>query len=154
MSSGSTCTAVGCHNNSRKLKNLSETFCLEHQQLRKACPYLRPYTLHIILRKEDRKLAWLAALRLKYPLKRVYVCSFHFVDKKPTELHPDMELYLGYDQPPPKKRTKLLRATVTQTAVSASSSSINVNKNVKCGYGELNCNFNVFLSHTVNHVWA
>ncbi|XP_056112427.1 GATA zinc finger domain containing 2Ab isoform X1 [Rhinichthys klamathensis goyatoka] len=43
--------------------------------------------------KEERKQAWLAALKLKNPPKRVYVCSFHFVDKKPTELHPDPELY-------------------------------------------------------------
>ncbi|XP_025760969.1 uncharacterized protein LOC112845999 [Oreochromis niloticus] len=69
-------------------------------------------------RKEDRKLAWLAALRLKHPPKRVYVCSFHFIDKKPTELHPDPELYLGYDRPPPKKRRKLTRTTLSVTASS------------------------------------
>ncbi|KAL4009730.1 hypothetical protein ACER0C_003582 [Sarotherodon galilaeus] len=100
MSSGSTCPVVGCHNNSRKLKNALETFCLEHQQAL----------------SEDRKLAWLAALRLKHPPKRVYVCSFHFIDKKPTELHPNPELYLGYDRPPPKKRRKLTRTTLSVTA--------------------------------------
>ncbi|CAI5685840.1 unnamed protein product [Oreochromis niloticus] len=118
MSSGSTCAVVGCHNNSRKLKNALETFCLEHQQLRKACPCPPPYALHSMPRKEDRKLAWLAALRLKHPPKRVYVCSFHFIDKKPTELHPDPELYLGYDRPPPKKRRKLTRTTLSVTASS------------------------------------
>ncbi|CAI5689183.1 unnamed protein product [Oreochromis niloticus] len=118
MSSGSTCAVVGCHNNSRKLKNALETFCLEHQQLRRACPCSPPYALHSMLRKEDRKLAWLAALRLKHPPKRVYVCSFHFIDKKPTELHPDPELYLGYDRPPPKKRRKLTRTTLSVTASS------------------------------------
>uniref|UniRef100_A0A669BKE1 DDE Tnp4 domain-containing protein n=1 Tax=Oreochromis niloticus TaxID=8128 RepID=A0A669BKE1_ORENI len=116
MSSGSTCAVVGCHNNSRKLKNVLETFCLEHQQLRKACPCPPPYALHSMPRKEDRKLAWLAALRLKHPPKRVYVYSFHFIDKKPTELHPDPELYLGYDRPPPKKRRKLTRTTLSVTA--------------------------------------
>ncbi|XP_019211073.1 uncharacterized protein LOC109200094 [Oreochromis niloticus] len=118
MSSGSTCAVVGCHNNSRKLKNALETFCLEHQQLRRACPCSPPYALHSMLRKEDRKLAWLAALRLKHPPKRVYVCSFHFIDKKPTELHPDPELYLGYDRPPPKKRRKLTRTTLSVTTSS------------------------------------
>ncbi|XP_039464053.1 uncharacterized protein LOC120437550 isoform X2 [Oreochromis aureus] len=118
MSSGSTCAVVGCHNNSRKLKNALETFCLEHQQLRKACPCPPPYALHSMPRKEDRKLAWLAALRLKHAPKRVYVCSFHFIDKKPTELHPDPELYLGYDRPPPKKRRKLTRTTLSVTASS------------------------------------
>uniref|UniRef100_A0AAZ1X4S5 THAP-type domain-containing protein n=1 Tax=Oreochromis aureus TaxID=47969 RepID=A0AAZ1X4S5_OREAU len=121
MSSGSTCAVVGCHNNSRKLKNALETFCLEHQQLRRACPCSPPYALHSMLRKEDRKLAWLAALRLKHPPKRVYVCSFHFIDKKPTELHPDPELYLGYDRPPPKKRRKLTRTTLSVTASSQAS---------------------------------
>ncbi|XP_039864762.1 uncharacterized protein LOC120719547 [Simochromis diagramma] len=125
MSSGSTCAVVGCHNNSRKLKNALETFCLEHQQLRKACPCPPPYALHSMPRKEDRKLAWLAALRLKHPPKRVYVCSFHFIDKKPTELHPDPELYLGYDRPPPKKRRKLTRTTLSVTASS------NTNKNTE-----------------------
>uniref|UniRef100_A0A3P9CUQ4 THAP-type domain-containing protein n=1 Tax=Maylandia zebra TaxID=106582 RepID=A0A3P9CUQ4_9CICH len=118
MSSGSTCAVVGCHNNSRKLKNALETFCLEHQQLRKACPCPPPYALHSMPRNcgKDRKLAWLAALRLKHPPKRVYVCSFHFIDKKPTELHPDPELYLGYDRPPPKKRRRLTRTTLSVTA--------------------------------------
>uniref|UniRef100_A0A3P9AYL6 THAP-type domain-containing protein n=1 Tax=Maylandia zebra TaxID=106582 RepID=A0A3P9AYL6_9CICH len=116
MSSGSTCAVVGCHNNSRKLKNALETFCLEHQQLRKACPCPPPYALHSMPRKEDRKLAWLAALRLKHLPKRVYVCSFHFIDKKPTELHPNPELYLGYDRPPPKKRRRLTRTTLSVTA--------------------------------------
>ncbi|CAI5689629.1 unnamed protein product [Oreochromis niloticus] len=125
MSSGSTCAVVGCHNNSRKRKNALETFCLEHQQLRKACPCPPPYALHSMPRKEDRKLAWLAALRLKHPPKRVYVYSFHFIDKKPTELHPDPELYLGYDRPPPKKRRKL---TLTTLSVTASS---NTNKNTE-----------------------
>ncbi|XP_039858167.1 uncharacterized protein LOC120715317 [Simochromis diagramma] len=125
MSSGSTCAVVGCHNNSRKLKNALETFCLEHQQLRKACPCPPPYALHSMPRKEDRKLAWLAALRLKHPPKRVYVCSFHFIDKKPTELHPDPELYLGYDRPPPKKRRRLTRTTLSVTASS------NTNKNTE-----------------------
>ncbi|XP_044073668.1 uncharacterized protein si:dkey-56d12.4 [Siniperca chuatsi] len=119
MSSGSTCAVVGCYNNSRKLKSFSETFCVEHQQVRQKCPCPAPYSLHSMPTKEARKVAWLSALRLKYPPKRVYVCSFHFVDKRPTELHPNPELYLGYDRPPPKKRRKLVRPTVTHTANSS-----------------------------------
>uniref|UniRef100_A0A671YJ76 THAP-type domain-containing protein n=1 Tax=Sparus aurata TaxID=8175 RepID=A0A671YJ76_SPAAU len=106
MSSGTTCAVVGCHNNSRKRKDFSETSCVEHEQLRQTCLCPAPYALHAIPRKEERRLAWLVALRLKYPPKRVFVCSFHFVDKKPTELHPDPELYLGYNRPPPLKRRK------------------------------------------------
>ncbi|XP_037550252.1 uncharacterized protein LOC119426742 [Nematolebias whitei] len=118
MSPGSTCAVVGCHNSSRKLKDELETYCFAHQQLRKACVCPARYELHSMPRKEDRKRAWLAALKLKYPPKRVYVCSFHFIDKKPTELHPDPELYLGYDRAPPKKRRQLIRTTVSQTASS------------------------------------
>ncbi|XP_030256939.1 zinc finger protein 2 homolog isoform X1 [Sparus aurata] len=137
MGSGTTCAVAGCHNNSRKLKVFSETFCLEHQQARQTCPCPAPYALHGMPRKEERRLAWLAALRLKYPPKRVFVCSFHFVDKKPTELHPDPELYLGYDRPPTKRRRKLIRTIVSQTATS-SSSSVNINQDVEDGPRKFN----------------
>ncbi|XP_030575115.1 uncharacterized protein LOC115772844 [Archocentrus centrarchus] len=122
MSSGSTCAAVGCYNNTRKLKNELEKFCFEHHQIRKVCPCPAPYALHSMPRKEDRKAAWLAALKLKRPPKRVYVCSFHFIDKKPTELHPDPELYLGCDRPSPKKRKRVIRTIWSRTASS------NINK--------------------------
>ena len=143
MGSGTTCAVAGCHNNSRKLKVFSETFCLEHQGDRQTCPCPAPYALHGMPRKEERRLAWLAALRLKYPPKRVFVCSFHFVDKKPTELHPDPELYLGYDRPPTKRRRKLIRATVSQTNIS--SSSVNINQDVEDGPRKFNCNCSYLL---------
>ena len=145
MSSGTTCAVAGCHNNSRKLKDFSETSCLEHSQLRRTCPCAAPYALHGMPRKEERRLAWLAALRLKYPPKRVFVCSFHFVDKKPTDLHPDPELYLGYDRPPPKKRRKLVRAPVAQTANITSSCSVNINQDAEDGLSKFNCNCCYFL---------
>ena len=133
MSSGSTCAVVGCHNNSRKFKILSETSCFEHQQLRRNCPCPAPYALHSMPRNDERKTAWLAALKLKHPPKRVYVCSFHFFKKKPTELHADLELYLGYDRPPPKKRRKLIRLTVSETASSS-------NEDIEGRPRKLNCN--------------
>uniref|UniRef100_A0A8C6UA01 Uncharacterized protein n=1 Tax=Neogobius melanostomus TaxID=47308 RepID=A0A8C6UA01_9GOBI len=45
------------------------------------------------------------------------VCSFHFVDKKPTEEHPHPTLWLGYDKPPEKRRRVLRRfdSSVTRT---------------------------------------
>ena len=147
MGSGTTCAAVGCHNNSRKLKDFSETYCVEHRRLRKICPCPAPYALHAMPKMEERRLAWLEALRLKYPPKRVYVCSFHFVDKKPTELHPDPELYLGYDRPPPKKSVKLVCVTATQTATSSSSSSssVNINQDAEDGPRKFHCNCSYFL---------
>ncbi|XP_068072369.1 GATA zinc finger domain containing 2Ab isoform X4 [Danio rerio] len=104
MSSGSTCAVPGCHNNSKKLKSFQENICIEHQKSRNECPCAAPYALHCMPTKAERKRAWLSALKLKNPPKRVYVCSFHFVDKKPTELHPDPELYLGQDRPQQSKR--------------------------------------------------
>ncbi|XP_051551295.1 transcriptional repressor p66-alpha-like isoform X2 [Myxocyprinus asiaticus] len=97
MSSGSTCAVAGCYNNSKKLKSFQDNFCIDHQKIRSECPCPAPYALHSMPRNDERKQAWLAALKLKTPPKRVYVCSFHFVDKRPTELHPDPELYLGHN---------------------------------------------------------
>uniref|UniRef100_A0A672P0V6 Transcriptional repressor p66-alpha-like n=1 Tax=Sinocyclocheilus grahami TaxID=75366 RepID=A0A672P0V6_SINGR len=108
MSSGSTCAVSGCYNNSKKLKRFQENICVEHHKIRSECPCPAPYALHCIPSKEERKQAWLAALKLKTPPKRVYVCSFHFVDKKPTELHPDPELYLGHNSSPHQGRRKQL----------------------------------------------
>uniref|UniRef100_A0A8C4ESW1 THAP-type domain-containing protein n=1 Tax=Dicentrarchus labrax TaxID=13489 RepID=A0A8C4ESW1_DICLA len=110
MSSGSTCAADGCYNSSKKLKTFSQTFCLQHQQVRQRCPCPPPYALHTMPVNKDRRTAWLAALKLQRPPKRVYVCSYHFVNKRPSVLHPDPELYLGYDRPPrPKRRRKPVR---------------------------------------------
>ncbi|TRY81743.1 hypothetical protein DNTS_031657 [Danionella cerebrum] len=107
MSSGSTCAVPGCYNNSKKLKSFLESLCVEHQIIRADCPCPAPYALHCMPNKEERKLAWLEALKLKNPPKRVYICSFHFVDKKPTDLHPDPELYLGRDRPQHGKRKQV-----------------------------------------------
>ncbi|XP_058616450.1 GATA zinc finger domain containing 2Ab isoform X3 [Onychostoma macrolepis] len=110
MSSGSTCAVSGCYNNSKKLKSFQESICVEHHKIRNECPCLAPYALHCMPSKEERKQAWLAALKLKTPPKRVYVCSFHFVDKKPTEVHPDPELYLGHNRPLQGRRKQLQEA--------------------------------------------
>ena len=56
--------------------------------------------------------------------------------KKPTELYPDPELYLGYDRPPPKTRRKLVRLTVSETASSS-------NEDIEGRPHKLNCNFTV-----------
>ncbi|XP_063761364.1 uncharacterized protein LOC134879043 [Eleginops maclovinus] len=109
MSSGSACSVRGCHNNSQKLKEFAETFCLVHEKLRQQCPCPALYFMHSMPRKEEREAAWLAALKLKRRPKKVYVCSFHFVDKRPTVLHPDPELFLGNELPPPPKRRIVVR---------------------------------------------
>ncbi|XP_024124610.1 uncharacterized protein si:dkey-56d12.4 [Oryzias melastigma] len=52
---------------------------------------------------------WLKNLNLKKPPKTLYVCSFHFVDKAPTEENPYPTLWLDYSTPPKKKRRWVLQ---------------------------------------------
>lgn len=111
MSSGSTCAVVGCFNNSKKIKHFLGTECFDHKIIRRECPCPVPYQLHSM--PESRRLDWLAALKLKHPPKKVYVCSHHFVDKRPTDDHPNPELYLGYDRPVVKKRRTIVRVEAT-----------------------------------------
>lgn len=42
----------------------------------------------------------LAALKLHYPPKRVYVCSFHFIENKARELHNDLMVCCWVDANP------------------------------------------------------
>ncbi|XP_029317899.1 uncharacterized protein LOC115028315 [Cottoperca gobio] len=119
MSSGSTCCVRGCHNSSQNRKEVAETFCVVHQKLRHQCPCAAPLFMP---RSVEREAAWLAALKLKRRPKKVYICSFHFVDKRPTVLHPDPELFLGHElppPPPPKRRIVVpgLRENETQPNV-------------------------------------
>ena len=111
MSSGTTCAVVGCSNNSKKIKNLLETECFDHKIRRRECPCPVPYRLHSM--PQSRRLDWLAVLKLKHPPKKVYVCSHHFVHKRPTEDHPNPELFLGYDRPVVKKRRTIIRVEAT-----------------------------------------
>ncbi|XP_010769664.1 uncharacterized protein [Notothenia coriiceps] len=132
MSSGSTCSVHGCRNNSQKLKEFAGTFCLGHKKLRHQCPCPARYFMHTMPRKEEREAAWLAALNLKRRPKRVYVCSFHFVDKRPTVLHPDPELFMGYDLPPPPKRRIVVRG-VREKKSRPADSFMNVNQDGENG---------------------
>ena len=111
MSSDTTCAVVGCSNNSKKIKNLLETECFDHKIRRRECPCPVPYRLHSM--PQSRRLDWLAVLKLKHPPKKVYVCSHHFVHKRPTEDHPNPELFLGYDRPVVKKRRTIVRVEAT-----------------------------------------
>ncbi|XP_078099863.1 uncharacterized protein LOC144512801 isoform X2 [Sander vitreus] len=128
---GSTCAVVGCTNNTRKLKDYMNGTCFQHKRTRlTCCP--APYALHSMPKDETKTREWLAALKLKNPPKRVYVCSYHFIDHKPTELHPKPELFLGYERQPVKKRQKLItckdnlevQADASQTSASSSNTEV------------------------------
>lgn len=50
-------------------------------------------------------------MNLKKPPRNVFVCSYHFVDKKPTKDNPFPELWLGYNRSPQRKRRQLTQRT-------------------------------------------
>jgi len=58
---------------------------------------------------EPAKLEWIKAINRKTLSKRVFVCSEHFVDGKPTERNPYPKLKLGYENKATPGRRKLLR---------------------------------------------
>ncbi|XP_029974582.1 uncharacterized protein LOC115408132 [Salarias fasciatus] len=102
------CSVHGCHNNYKKMKLSLSQNCFEHGKPRSECcgPAFR---LHPPPSKEEDRRYWLRALNLKKPPKRPYVCSFHFVDRQPTPLHPYPEKWLGYTAVLRKPRRLLQR---------------------------------------------
>uniref|UniRef100_A0A8C6TLY5 THAP-type domain-containing protein n=1 Tax=Neogobius melanostomus TaxID=47308 RepID=A0A8C6TLY5_9GOBI len=108
------CAVRGCHNNWKK-KNLSlSQHCFEHGKMKSEC--CGPaFNLHPPPSKDEDLRCWLKALNLKHPPKRPYVCSFHFVEKKPTKLHPYPEKWLGYTATLKKPRGVLVRQVDAST---------------------------------------
>ncbi|XP_026126358.1 uncharacterized protein LOC113107823 [Carassius auratus] len=110
--SGTYCAVRGCNNSWRLLNVWSEGECFDHQpSTRRQCRCATLYALYEKPKTDVESRKWLAALKLKNPPKRLFVCSYHFIDKKPTEENPFPELWLGYERPPQQKRRKLDRNT-------------------------------------------
>lgn len=110
--SGTYCAVRGCNNSWRLLNVWSEGECFDHRpSTRRQCGCAPPYALYEKPKTDVESRKWLAALKLKNPPKRLFVCSYHFIDKKPTEENPFPELWLGYERPPQQKRRKLDRNT-------------------------------------------
>ncbi|XP_057673018.1 uncharacterized protein si:dkey-56d12.4 [Corythoichthys intestinalis] len=108
--SGTFCAVRGCVNSWRRLNTWLERECFDHRPtIKRHCGCTPPYTFHQKPKAEDESRMWLAALKLKNPPKRLYVCSYHFVDRKPTKEHPFPELWLGCDRPPETKKGKRKR---------------------------------------------
>ncbi|XP_041822888.1 uncharacterized protein LOC121628055, partial [Melanotaenia boesemani] len=102
------CSVRGCHNNWIKRRQQLKQQCFEHKvEMQECCG--AAYNLHPPPKDEEHLRLWLKALNLKRPPKRPYVCSFHFVDGKPTDEHPYPEKWLGYDAPVKKPRRVLKR---------------------------------------------
>lgn len=108
--SGTTCAVRGCTYNQTKLNLWLKEQCYIHKpKVRAECTCERWYSFHRLPIEDEAKRNWLKNLNLKKPPKTLYVCSFHFVEKKPTEDNPYPTLFLGYEKPPEKRRRLLRR---------------------------------------------
>ena len=95
--SGANCAVNGCSWNQRKLNSLLNLPRFDHKSLlKKDCSCTPPYKLHRMLDDPDLKKQWLAALKRTFPPQNLFVCSYHFVGKKPTTENPVPELFLRY----------------------------------------------------------
>jgi len=65
-----------------------KSMCELHGQMHDQCPCLFPYRLHVMPSKESIRLEWNKALNRKELPKKVFVCSEHFIDGKPTDRNP------------------------------------------------------------------
>lgn len=96
-SAGYHCAVIGCHYNQRKLNDLLCRECFDHKPLtRQECCCERPFDFYKPTSEQERR-EWLAKLKLKKPPLNLWVCSFHFVDKKPTFENPLPQKFLGYE---------------------------------------------------------
>lgn len=127
---GIVCAVRGCHNNWYKRKSYLEQECYDHRpRTRNVCGCEAPYDLHPPPKNEETLRLWIKALKLLKPPKRPYVCSFHFVDKRPTKEHPLPEKWLGYDVPirTPRRRRVVKRAAAAGKHVNGQLTLANVN---------------------------
>lgn len=112
IGSGTTCAVRGCHYNRKKLNVWLKQECYDHKPLTKSdCSCPQWYHFYRLPTDEEDRRIWLRNLYLKRPPKALYVCSFHFVDKKPTEKNPYPTLWLGHRIPPEKKRRVIKKET-------------------------------------------
>ena len=121
---GEACSVRNCSNNRRKLYLWNNTQCEEHEGLKhKDCPCMRPYKLHILPKKEELRLQWIAALNRAVLPKNILVCSSHFLDGHPTIQNPVPKLNLGYAKdikqgrrPPQKRSLEMVEETTSSAA--------------------------------------
>ncbi|XDV25732.1 hypothetical protein PO909_029600, partial [Leuciscus waleckii] len=113
------CLVKGCHNNWIKRQEQLNKLCYEHNVKRSECCGA-VYDSHPPPKDEEHLRQWRKALNLKCPPKRPYVCSYHFMDGKPTDEHPYPEKWLGYDVPAKKSRRVLNRLSDSDASMSVS----------------------------------
>lgn len=108
-SGGNSCAVHACSNNRKKIILWKKSMCELHGQIHDQCPCLIPYRLHVMPSKESIRLEWIKALNRKELPKKVFVCSEHFIDGKPTDRNPYPKLKLGYEIKATPGRRKTLR---------------------------------------------
>ena len=104
------CSVRGCHNNWRKRRLFLESECFQHKKRGSECCGA-PFNLFPPPSTEEYLRSWLKALTLKQPPKKPYVCSYHFVDGKPTAEHLIPEKWLGYETQAKERRRVLVGAS-------------------------------------------
>lgn len=111
---GRVCTVVGCINSDKDLANWRKITCDTCTDskgvsvLRSNCNCKRPFSFHLYPTDLIQKQKWLKAIQRDQdyvPGKYSVVCSIHFVDFKPTTLHPLPTENIGVNTPARKKRT-------------------------------------------------
>ncbi|KAJ8375535.1 hypothetical protein SKAU_G00061150, partial [Synaphobranchus kaupii] len=138
-SSGTCCAVSGCTNNQTKLNLWLQQQCVEHApRTKKDCSCNQRYSFHRLPTDEESKRMWMKNLNLKRPPKTLYVCSFHFVDKKPTEENPHPTLLLGYERPPEKRRRVLTRIDSSARRTSDELNEMDRNEE-PCSTSKLSC---------------
>ncbi|XP_059195123.1 uncharacterized protein LOC131976217 [Centropristis striata] len=113
------CSVRGCHNNWRKRRASLQQMCFEHGKTRAECCGAT-FNLYPPPSTDEARRMWLKALNLKKPPKKPYICSFHFVDGRPSAQHPYPEKWLGYVPPAKKARRMLVRLQETPSTSFAS----------------------------------
>ena len=97
----------GCHNNLKKRRVSLQQYYVVHGKTRAECCGAT-FNLHPPPSSEKDRRMWLKALNSREPSEKTLLCSFHFVDGRPSDQHPYPEKWLGYVIPPANKARRML----------------------------------------------
>ena len=95
-SGGNSCAVHACRNNRKQIILWKKSMCELHGQIHDQCPCLIPNRLHVMPSKESIRLGWIKVLNRKKLPKKLFVCSQHFIDGKPTDRNPYPKLKFRY----------------------------------------------------------
>uniref|UniRef100_A0A672JI91 THAP-type domain-containing protein n=1 Tax=Salarias fasciatus TaxID=181472 RepID=A0A672JI91_SALFA len=81
--SGRMCAVIGFKNTQKRLNEWLNRECYDHKPATKrSCPCAPLFSFFKKPKDDYKSRMWLKALNLKKPPKNIFVCSFHFVEKK------------------------------------------------------------------------